>query len=114
MNQEMNASLHIITSTLNEFLEKNNEAWAPILCEWSVESLGMYTSSYRILFTALREDKHRFSWIAGQISSIKQGSSISTSSDHTNSKLNELVAFWLQAYPTRMLMSIYRFCLKSL
>ncbi|XP_039253752.2 integrator complex subunit 5-like [Styela clava] len=90
LSHELNTSIQIVARTLNELLEKNGRAWAPILCEWSIESLGQISSCF------------------------KKGTSIASSSGHSNNQLNEHMKFWTQSFPTRMLMNLYRYCLKTL
>ena len=40
VNPELLKSIELVVATLLELLDKNGEAWSPILCTWSVESLG--------------------------------------------------------------------------
>ena len=40
INPELRGSIDLVVSTLMELLNNNGDAWAPILCTWSVESLG--------------------------------------------------------------------------
>jgi len=41
VNTEIANSLELVVTTLLELLEKNGKAWAPVICAWSVEALGM-------------------------------------------------------------------------
>ena len=42
MKPELMSSIDLVVKTVLDLLNQNGEAWAPILCTWSVESLGEF------------------------------------------------------------------------
>lgn len=89
-SQELINSMQIVSKTMNELLEKNSKAWGPVLCKWSIELLGQISNSF------------------------KMGNSMGGSSINSGSKLHETVSNWMQVLPTRILVNLYRYCLKIL
>ncbi|CAK8683371.1 unnamed protein product [Clavelina lepadiformis] len=85
LSSEMTSSLELVTTTLFDLLNENGEAWASILCSWSVESLGQISSCY------------------------KQRQVIPPPTN-----LSRLLSFWLNLVPMRMLLDVYRTSLNIL
>uniref|UniRef100_H2YC75 Integrator complex subunit 5 N-terminal domain-containing protein n=1 Tax=Ciona savignyi TaxID=51511 RepID=H2YC75_CIOSA len=85
ISPEMTSSLELVIKTLMGLLQDNGKAWAPILCKWSVGSLGEISSC------------------------CKQRQIVPSPSD-----LNSLLRFWLNIIPMRMLLDVYRLSIRIL
>ncbi|XP_078481109.1 integrator complex subunit 5-like [Ciona intestinalis] len=85
ISPEIAGSLELVIKTLMSLLQENGKAWAPILCKWSVDSLGEISSC------------------------CKQRQVVPSPTD-----LDSLLRFWLNLIPMRMLLDTYRACIKIL
>nr|CAB3256464.1 integrator complex subunit 5-like [Phallusia mammillata] len=85
ISPEIASSLELVVNTLFELLEQSGKAWATILCNWSVEALGQVSSC------------------------SKQRQTVPPPGN-----LGHLLSFWLNVVPMRMLLDVYRTCLKIL